>query len=388
MSKRTSFLLSPALLLLLSSCLTAPASVRALNCPGVDIENVAYLFTRQGDYRLPAADGGNASAQPELVASSGTRPAFTGNFTQCFTNQFTNGLYVTGADDSAPNDVYVYDFAGNSWTTQQTSGGPTGNYVAILDHDTNVLYAYVNGTMSALSFDQTAPRSTGATLEWLVGAANNDVPFDTSTYAQPVLGAANNHIQFLNTPASAPGEAYIFVIHYAYWQPEVQSFGDFPVGPGQTVTIFSNSSAAPPSFVYIPDAGNGTYVVNARTNTTTTFPAPPSTDPLARYAASTTALYQLAQNGSYASLDLSSAGAAWRAGVLASSNGTAGNSTGSAAAGTAAQSGSATAAVGSAGNKAGSAPAAGTTGNASALRVPVVGAMLAVLLLAGFECLL
>ena len=88
--------------------------------------------------------------------------------------------------------------------------------------------------MSALSFDQTAPRSTGATLEWLVGAANNDVPFDAATYAQPVLGvshalttglgrdqtdegelmplfwhaqAANNHIQFLNTPASAPGEA-------------------------------------------------------------------------------------------------------------------------------------------------------------------------------------
>lgn len=176
------------------------------------------------------------------------------------------------------------------------------------------------------------------------------------------------------------------------------------------MTIFSNSSAAPSSFAYIPDAGNGTFVVNARvrgflplltsrksdsdsdvcteqTNTTTTFPAPPSTDPLDRYAASTTALYQLAQNGSYASLDMSTAGAAWQAGVLASSapvNGTAGNTT---AAGSAAPSG-ATAAVGSAGNKAGSAPAAaGTTGDASALRVPVVGAMLAVLLLAGVECL-
>ena len=192
----------------------------------------------------------------------------------------------------------------------------------------------------------------------------------------------------------------------------MQSFGDFPVGPGQTVTIFSNSSAAPSSFAYIPDAGNGTYVVNARvrgflplltscksdsdlgvcpeqTNTTTTFPAPPSTDPLARYAASATALYQLAQNGSYASLDLSSAGAAWQAGVLASSNGTAGNSTAAAGgAASAAPSGGATAAVGSAGNKAGSAPAAGTTGDAGALRVPVVGAMLAVLLLAGIESLL
>ena len=87
MSKRASFLLSPALLLLFSSCLTAPAAVRALDCPGLDIENTAYLFLREGDYRLPsaAADSGNASAQPELVASSGTRPAFTGNFTQCFT---------------------------------------------------------------------------------------------------------------------------------------------------------------------------------------------------------------------------------------------------------------------------------------------------------------
>lgn len=82
--------------------------------------------------------------------------------------------------------------------------------------------------------------------------------------------ASNNHIQFLNTPGASEGSGYIFVIHYAYWQPEAQSFGSLPNAFGQTVTILSNSSAAPSTFAFVPEGGNGTYVVNAKVGVITT----------------------------------------------------------------------------------------------------------------------
>lgn len=140
--------------------------------------------------------------------------------------------------------------------------------------------------MNALAFDQSKAAATSQAIEWQLDAARNPEPFtDNATY-RPVMGvssffhkdyvsslrlprtwtqAANNHIQFLNTPGSAAGEGAIFVIHYAYWQPELQSFGGaLPNSFGQTVTILSNSSAAPNTFAFIPENGNATYVVNAR----------------------------------------------------------------------------------------------------------------------------
>lgn len=284
----------------------------ASQCTAFDEAGQAYVFgASYGDLRLGSIEefgstASNASAAITSLTNKTGRPDFSGSNTQCFTNQFTNGLYVINAVASSPNDVYIYDFEGQAWSTQPTSGAPNAS-VAILDHDTNVLFAFANGGLTSLSFNQESAKSTGQTISWQAGAQVNDVPFNATGY-QPVMGAANNHIQFLNTPGSNPGEAYIFVIHYAYWQPEVQSFGTFPVSPGQTVTVLSNSSAAPSKFAYIPDSGNETYVIDAKSNTTAAYPAPPTADLGARYSASTQVLLQLAPGGALAYLDLSASG--------------------------------------------------------------------------------
>ena len=44
--------------------------------------------------------------------------------------------------------------------------------------------------MYALSYDQSGAEATSAPLEWLDGAANNEVPFPTEGY-QPVLGVSD-----------------------------------------------------------------------------------------------------------------------------------------------------------------------------------------------------
>lgn len=60
--------------------------------------------------------------------------------------QFTNAIYVLGADSSNPAGVYLYDATAKTWSTQSVDPGdkfdPT-NFGAILDHDTNVFCSYL-----------------------------------------------------------------------------------------------------------------------------------------------------------------------------------------------------------------------------------------------------
>jgi hypothetical protein len=55
--------------------------------------------------------------------------------------QYTNAIYVLGADASNPSGILIYDVTAKSWSTQSVN---TGNkfdpmdFAAILDHDTNV----------------------------------------------------------------------------------------------------------------------------------------------------------------------------------------------------------------------------------------------------------
>jgi hypothetical protein len=63
---------------------------------------------------------------------------------QFFSRQFTNAIYVLGADSSSPAAIYLYDATAKSWSKQAVDPGdkfdPT-NFGAILDHDTNVFCA-------------------------------------------------------------------------------------------------------------------------------------------------------------------------------------------------------------------------------------------------------
>ena len=193
----------------------------------------------------------------------------------------------------------------------------------------------------------------------------------------------------MNTPEAAEGSGYIFVIHYAYWQPEAQSFGSLPNAFGQTAPILSNSSAAPATFAVVPEGGNGTYVVNTKvgightvphvvhayllisleqTNITQAYPGPPISDATARYGASTTTLLQVTGDGSLAYLDLASGNQTWTSIDLSAFNQT---STMSTTTGVPSSTSAATAAAGAAGPN-NAAPSTKATGAAGLSASPLV----------------
>ncbi|QRW10802.1 hypothetical protein RhiLY_09801 [Ceratobasidium sp. AG-Ba] len=140
-------------------------------------------------------------------------------------------------------------------------------------------------------------------IEW---GATNAPPFDASGYV-PVMGLAQNHIHFLNRDANTDGQANIFVIHFAYWQPEVQMYapgnnaGTFPQKHGQVASFFAGDVSVQKRFAFIPDDMSNTYVIDVEKNTTTVLPPPPASAGFAsnpvglmgRYSASPAALVYL-----------------------------------------------------------------------------------------------
>lgn len=123
---RSRILLPGSLLTLLVDA-AAAASICAAYSP--DSSN-AYIFGSNGDYALGSTL--NDSSTWQSLSNLTSRPPWTGNRTQCFTNQFTNGLYVLNADESNPSNAYIFDFSLQSWSVQETSGEPDYEYAAIL----------------------------------------------------------------------------------------------------------------------------------------------------------------------------------------------------------------------------------------------------------------
>lgn len=54
---------------------------------------------------------------------------------------------------------------------------------------TNVLFAFADGNVNSLSFNQDSAKSTGETISWTAGASGNEVAFNTTGY-QPVMGVS------------------------------------------------------------------------------------------------------------------------------------------------------------------------------------------------------
>lgn len=109
--------------------------------------------------------------------------------------------------------------------------------------------AQADGTTRAWGFMETPP--------WTQNGA----------YPNPVIALAENHIHFLNV--GTPGQAAIFVIHFSYSQPEYQIYPPienggqaFPSTSGKTASIFKGDDSVQKKFVFIPDDGSHTYVVD------------------------------------------------------------------------------------------------------------------------------
>ena len=152
-----------------------------------------------------------------------------------------------------------------TWSTLTVglNGVSHQSVLAILDRDTNVFFGLDKSTLYRLDMAQlTAADSTPRGWEVM-----GNPPFmSTINYTQPVLALAQNHIHFLNI--GKPGQADIFVIHFAYFQPEVQSYpgpngaSGFPSTHGQTASIFKGFDAVQAKFAFWPDDKSSTYVID------------------------------------------------------------------------------------------------------------------------------
>ncbi|KAF9508151.1 hypothetical protein BS47DRAFT_248219 [Hydnum rufescens UP504] len=152
--------------------------------------------------------------------------------------------------------------------------------------------------------------ATGSAISW----QSVEAPSFSVTNYNPVMALAQNHIHFLDVPGSSPGEAFIFVIHFAYFQPQPQGYpassgNAFPVSHGKATSFFLDNSWQE-QFAYVPDDGSATYVVNVQTNTTVSLAGPSDKSSGSSYTASTSALVQLTSKNNLFYIPYSQTGSA------------------------------------------------------------------------------
>jgi len=306
-----------SLLTIILAALSAAASAVAAStggpegCVAFDINWNLLAFGFNGkDYNAGTQDTWSSSTGSLTDITTQGRPPFNAVNTTCYLSQFTNAIYVLNADNANPSSIYIYDATARSWSTQTVVEGSfdPSSFATILDHDTNVFYAYSNAHI--FSLDMALLKTANSTpIPW-TDVQEVDLSADTSGTItpgantagyQPVMALAQNHIYFLDLPALPAGSTKIFVIHFSYMQPAPQSFGNFPTTHGKTASFFLNEGVQQ-EFAFIPDDGSATYVINVESNTTKTLTGPSQQDPFATYTASTSALVQLTKSGKVAFL--------------------------------------------------------------------------------------
>jgi hypothetical protein len=222
---------------------------------------------------------------------------------QCLLGQYTNEMYVIKGDNS-PN-IYIYNFANRSWNYKKTSGANILEMNVVLDHDTNVFYGLYRQQMYYLHLEDGNVDS-----KWILQGQS---PFGIDYV--PIIGFSQNHLFFLNDPKISPGSAHVFVIHFAYWQPEIQKFkgNAFPQTPGKTVIIPKSDNTVPLIFAFIPRDLTAIYLINAEinTNVTTTLSAPPIKDRDSYYSASFSSIYQLTSDYQIWGLEIEKSSNKW-----------------------------------------------------------------------------
>ncbi|KAJ3084359.1 transcription elongation regulator [Rhizoclosmatium hyalinum] len=272
-----------------------------------DMSGNLYVFgAPYGDVNLGGSSSdwtsATAPANPQLLTNIANRPAFDTANPSCSFAPYLNYITVLNGDSSTGlTALHVFDVAAKTWTVVLLTGTdiPSGSdFAATVDHDTNVIYAFSKGSIyrvgnaDDLNLSKLATNSK-LSLPWLANPIVTPQPFDGKGY-KPVFGQGTNHLHFFNAPGLADGQAWIFVVHYAWWQPTPQSFGSFKSEPGQSVYIPGvDQSKAPSVFAYIPDSGSATYLVDTVSNTTTTISGFGKSGSTFRYSATSSNLVQL-----------------------------------------------------------------------------------------------
>jgi len=283
----------------------AVAAVRAgtVGCPVFDADFNLYVLGLGQDYNFGTQDTWAKTATATPLTAAG-RPPFDTTNPRCYLAQFFNAVYVLGADSKNPFSVYILDVKGGSWTQQTVdgTGGPDPtNQVEILDHDTNVFYAVSGNTIFFLNMnDQIA--ATSSALTW-----NNQItPSFIPTGYNPTISIAQNHVFFFGVPNAAAGDAFIFVIHFAFPQPTPQPFtalsgAAFPTTHGSAPSLFQ-ANHVQEFIAFIPDDGSATYLIDVQHNTSLALPGPNDKGTGNLYTASETAVVQLSSAGDLAFL--------------------------------------------------------------------------------------
>ncbi|KAJ3200210.1 hypothetical protein HDU82_009092, partial [Entophlyctis luteolus] len=231
------------------------AGVNAIGCAITDISQNLYVFgASYGDLNLGSVEStwvsSSAPTSFTSLTSLANRPPFDTANPTCSFAPYLNYITVLNGDSSKGMSVlHVFDTTSSTWSIVPLTGTDspsTTNYVATLDHDTNVIYAYSNGIMYRIdyanSLDQLA-KNPSLTLEWLSEVNGNAQPFTGSSYTSPVMGQGTNHLHFSNQPG---------------------------LSAGQTVYIPStDQSKVPNTFAYTPDDGTATILIDVNTNTST-----------------------------------------------------------------------------------------------------------------------
>ncbi|WVO17991.1 hypothetical protein L204_105689 [Cryptococcus depauperatus] len=298
----------------LAVCLSALA-VNAVPCVQFDASWNLYAFGGNQDVKI--GDSSSWSSPKTSSLSSNGRPSWTGKNTQCILSQSNNAMYVIGADSDL-SKIYIYDFAGDSWSTQSTSGAPSdlGNSrsSSVLDHDTNVLFTLTTSSgLYQLDLSNVQKSASGNTVGW---EAVMKPSFSVDGYTVAAAQAAN-HIFYFGVPKTAAGSANVFIVHYAYFQPDAQAFHGtaFPDSAGQAISIPNSQGNVPYSMVFVPDDFSNTFIATHWTNpgdysittdapfsqdlinSTQILAAPSSKDKTAAYAASPNAIVQVNSAG-------------------------------------------------------------------------------------------
>ncbi|KZV65473.1 hypothetical protein PENSPDRAFT_131065 [Peniophora sp. CONT] len=284
-------------LLTLAALYIAPRAVRATPCVAMDINWNLYAFGLNGkDWSAGTQDSWGSGSATDVTTSG--RPPFDGTSTTCYLSQFYNAIYVIDGDKANPSDVHIFDAAKKTWSTQKTTAGSfdPSSATFVLDHDTNVFYAVLNGELWDLDMSSLVTAGSDA-LPW------NDV--EATPYGsdyKPTMALAQNHIHFVGVPGATSGDLDIFVIHFSFFQPDAQAY---PTSSGSTVlpsqhgktSSFFQAEGVQQEFAYIPDDGSATYVVNVETNTTQQLAGPSTKDANAFYFAGLTSLVQVDSTG-------------------------------------------------------------------------------------------
>ncbi|KAJ3230394.1 hypothetical protein HDU78_008338 [Chytriomyces hyalinus] len=291
-----------------------------IGCTVTDSDSNLYIFgAPYGDVSLgPSQSDWTSSSAPagqsQIPVSLANRPSFDTSNPTCMFAPFLNLIVVLNADKSfGVKALHVFDTNARVWNLVPLTAEPEfpggEDLVATLDHDTNVIYAYSNGKIFRVGDadkDNLSQLSANGKLSlyWLSQFTVTPQPFDGSGYNKPVFGQGTNHLHFFNAPGLKDGEAWIFVVHYAWWQPTQQSYGSFPQLPGQSVYI-PFGTKAPPRFAYIPDDGHQVLLVDTSVNTTNAVSGFGESGANFRYAATSQSLIQFSSvSGKLKVLDL------------------------------------------------------------------------------------